>query len=108
MDEQRLRSERDAALEAARAALGDSTRLARLLAMLGEPGSIESLLDRTVSTLSELFNADVVVLFTPGDTGACGSLASVGLVDEMLHEQWSAAENTPLGEALRGPNVVLS
>ena len=64
-----LKAERDAALQAAQAAVRDTTRLTRLLTILGEPAPLSRLLDRVLSTLSELFTADIVVLLDPAGTG---------------------------------------
>jgi diguanylate cyclase (GGDEF)-like protein/PAS domain S-box-containing protein len=107
-DQPKLRAERDAALEAARAALGDTTRLTRLLTTLSEPGSIEALLDRTVAALSELFTADVVALLTPADVDTCSILAGIGFPEDLLGGPFSSEAGTPLHEALtRGRPVQL-
>src|SRR5579864_5640913 len=105
-DQPRLRAERDAALEAARAALGDTTRLTRLLTTLSEPGSIEALLDRTVAALSELFASDVVALLTPADAETCSVLAGVGFPEDMLGDPFSSEVHTPLYAALTGGRPV--
>jgi hypothetical protein len=47
----RLRAERDAAVQSARHALGDMSRLTRLLTLLSDPGSVEDVLQRTVTEL---------------------------------------------------------
>jgi diguanylate cyclase (GGDEF)-like protein/PAS domain S-box-containing protein len=107
-DGRRLRSERDAALWAARAALGDMTRLTRLLTTLSEPGSIEELLDRTVVTLSELFAADIVALLTPADIKTCRIIASIGFPDDMLLEPVSYASTTALSAAMSGNQPFVS
>lgn len=80
----RLRLSRDAALDAAREAVRDATRLTRLLTILNESGPLTSLLDRVLSTLSELFAAEVVVLLDPAGTGSYEPLASVGLPEEAV------------------------
>lgn len=79
----RLRLSRDAALGAAQAAVRDATRLTRLLTILNDAGSLERLLDRTLSTLSEIFAAEVVVLLDPAGTGSFVPLASVGLPEDL-------------------------
>jgi len=92
-----IQAARDAALKAARSAVRDTTRLTRLLAILTEPGTTEILLDKTLSTLSELFVADVIVLFDPIGTGSLTPLASIGLPEDMLAEPFSY----PYGGCLR-------
>ncbi|MEJ2638348.1 MAG: EAL domain-containing protein [Desulfosarcinaceae bacterium] len=80
----RLRSDRDAALIAAQAAVRATTRLTRLLTILSEPAPLETLLDRVLSTLSELFGADVVVLLDPAGTGTFIPLAAIGLPEDVI------------------------
>lgn len=80
---QRLRLSRDAALSAAQAAVRDATRLTRLMTILNDAESLDTLLDRALATLSELFAADVVVLLDPAGTGSFAPLACIGL-PEML------------------------
>ena len=80
----RLHAERETALQAARSAVRDTTRLTRLLAILGEPGPMDLLFDRTLSTLSELFAADIVVLLDPAGTGTFAPLAAIGLPEDLL------------------------
>ena len=82
----RLKADRDAALLAARAAVRDSTRLTRLLAILSEPGTTEAVLDKTLSTLSELFVADIIVLLDPVGTGTLKPMASIGVPEDMIPE----------------------
>ncbi len=79
---QRLRLSRDAALRAAQAAVRDATRLTRLLTILNDAGALETLLDRALSTLSEIFATDVVVLLDPAGTGSFVPLAAVGLPED--------------------------
>ncbi len=81
-DLSRLRTARDAALMAAQTAVLDTTRLTRLLTILSEPAPLALLLDRVLSTLSELFLADIVVLLDPAGTGTFSPLAAVGLPEE--------------------------
>jgi GAF domain-containing protein len=88
-DVSRLRMSRDAALQAAREAMRDATRLTRLLTVLNELGSLDSLLDRALSTLSELFAAEIVVLLDPAGTGRYTPLASIGLPEDVAREPFS-------------------
>lgn len=74
---EQLREQLDAATVAAQEAFRDTTRLIRLLSVLGEPASPESLVDQTLAVLSEVFFADVAcVAHVVADrliiTGSCG------------------------------------
>lgn len=80
----RRRASRDAAVQEAREAVRDATRLTRLLTVLNDPGPLEQLLDQILSTLSELFLADIVVLLDPVGTGSFAPLAAVGLAEDVL------------------------
>jgi diguanylate cyclase (GGDEF)-like protein/PAS domain S-box-containing protein len=97
----RLQAARDAALQAARSAIRDTTRLTRLLAILSEPGEIEALLDRALSTLSELFVADILVLHDPIGTGTSLPIASVGIPESMVNEPFSCDRNHILYQVMR-------
>jgi diguanylate cyclase (GGDEF)-like protein/PAS domain S-box-containing protein len=101
-DEPRLRAERDSAVQAARAALGDITRLTRLLTTLSEPGSMDELLDHTVACLSEIFAADVVALLIPTDPDSCAIAAAIGLPEDLLQEPMACTHGTALAVALEG------
>ncbi len=81
-DRRRLRMTKDSALTAAREAVRDATRLTRLLTVLNDSGTLDALLERALSTLSELFAAEVVILLDPAGTGSYAPLASVGLPDD--------------------------
>lgn len=89
-----LRHERDKALEAARFAIRDTTRVTRILSILGTPVSIDSMLDNVLSTVSELFSADVVALVDPAGTGNFRPIASIGLPDEILENFISDFDST--------------
>ena len=89
-----LRAARDAAVQAAREAVRDSTRLTRLLSILNDSGPVERLLDRVLSTLSELFLADIVVLLDPVGTGKFSPLAAIGLSEELLALPFSEKDNS--------------
>lgn len=95
-----LQVAREEALQAARAAVRDTTRLTRLLAIISEPGTTDLLLDRALATLSELFTADIIVLFDPIGTGSFSPLASIGLPEYMAEEPFSYESGTYLREVL--------
>ncbi|MDK9706552.1 MAG: ATP-binding protein [Desulforhopalus sp.] len=78
-----LRASRETALQAAREAVRDTTRLTRLITILNDSGPLHLLLDRCLSTLSELFLADVVVLLDPVGTGRFSPLAAIGLPEDI-------------------------
>jgi diguanylate cyclase (GGDEF)-like protein/PAS domain S-box-containing protein len=103
-----LRAERDAAVRSARHALADMSRLTRLLTQLSDPGSIEDVLERTVSTLSELFNAELVALLTPAGPSTCGVLAAAGLPEDLLSAPVGCPPESPITRALNGDAPVLS
>jgi diguanylate cyclase (GGDEF)-like protein len=112
-----LRLSRDAALRAAQAAVRDATRLTRLLTILNDAGSLESLLERALATLSELFAAEVVILLDPAGTGSFTPLASLGLPEDFaeLPFDGTAEANVPrtmreggpllVGDALTDPSI---
>jgi diguanylate cyclase (GGDEF)-like protein/PAS domain S-box-containing protein len=104
----RLRAERDAAVQSARHALADMSRLTRLLTLLSEPGSVEDVLERTVAALSELFSADLVALLTPAALDTCSVLAAAGLPEEMLDVVLDSPPEGPIARALRSNAPVLS
>ena len=90
----RLRTARDTAVQAAREAVRDTTRLTRLLTILNDPGPLNLLLDRVLSTLSELFLADIVVLLDPVGTGTFSPLAAIGLPEDILQLPFSDEEGS--------------
>jgi signal transduction histidine kinase/ActR/RegA family two-component response regulator len=92
-DPSRLRITLDAALQNARGAVLDSTRFTRLLTILNEPAPLTLLMDRVLSTLSELFSADIVVFLDPEGTGKFSPLAAVGLPEEIIHQPLSDDED---------------
>ncbi|GAK55566.1 diguanylate cyclase/phosphodiesterase with PAS/PAC sensor(S) [Candidatus Vecturithrix granuli] len=104
----RLRTARDAALQAAQTAIRDTTRLTRLLTILSEPTPIEFLLDRLLSTLSELFSADIVVLLDPMETGTFSPLAAIGLPEDMIHQRMLDTEGSYVAVALHNRMSVLT
>ena len=89
-----LRAARDSAVRAARASVRNTTRLTRLLTILNDPGPLNLLLDRVLSTLSELYMADIVVLLDPTGTGSYSPLAAIGLPEDILHLPFSDEEDS--------------
>lgn len=77
-----LQAERDHAVASAQTALRHATRLARVLTVLAEPASLDDLVDRVLSTLSELFSADVVSLLMLDAAGQLHHLAALGIPDD--------------------------
>lgn len=72
-----LREQLRVAMSAAQAAYQDSTRLIRLLTVLGRPGAPDEIVDETLTVLSEVYQADVTCLARLVDdrlvvTAACG------------------------------------
>lgn len=102
-----LRAARDAAVRAAQDAVYNTTRLTRLLNILSEPARLDVLLDRVLSTLSELFSVDVVVLLDPAGTGAFVPLAAVGLPEDLITRQFSDAEDSYVVAAMKSKAPVL-
>jgi len=101
----RLQAAHAAAVKALEAAVRDTTRLTRLLTILSQGAPIAVLLDRVLSTLSELFASDVVALLRPGDGEEFTPLAAIGIPEDRLHLGLSGAPGTPLAASLlaRGP-----
>lgn len=91
LPEQALQAERDRAIASAHTALRHATRLSRVLTVLAEPASLPTLVDRVLSTLSELFRADVVSLLMRDDTGRLCHLAALGIPED----------EAPPGQAVR-------
>jgi len=102
----RLRVEHTAAVQALQSAIRDTTRLTRLFAILSEPAPLAQLLDRVLSTLSELFLADIVVLLDASGGGFV-PLAMIGVPADSAHEAIRAAENRHAAAALRSGAPVL-
>jgi signal transduction histidine kinase/CheY-like chemotaxis protein len=95
-DAARLLAERDAAL---RAAIRDTTRLTRLFTILSEPAPLEKTLDRVLSTLSELFAADVVVLWRVA-SGKVWPLSAVGWPLDAMRKDEPLRPGSPVGTVL--------
>jgi len=89
-----LFAERDSAMQAAREAVRDTTRLTRLMTILNDTGPLPLLLDRGLSTLSELFLADIVVLLDPVGTGSFSPLAAIGLPEDIIRMPFSDEEGS--------------
>ena len=102
-----LRATRDAALLAAQAAIRDTTRLTRLLTILSDPAPLEQVLDRVLSTLSELFSADIVVLLDPAGSGSFSPLAALGLPEDIIQEPFSNAEGSYTSATMKSQSPIL-
>ena len=102
-----LKAARDAAIQAAQIAIRDTTRLTRLLTILSEPDTVDILLDRVLTTLSELFLADVVVLLDPSGTGTFSPIGAVGLPEDIIHLPFSDVESGCVALAMRSKTPVL-
>jgi diguanylate cyclase (GGDEF)-like protein len=94
-----------AATAAARDAYRDTTRLIRLLSVLGEPAGPEELVEQTLTVLSEVFFSEVAVLARAAGTrlmltGACGLPED----DPALRDGWvaggAAAEALATGQVV--------
>lgn len=103
-----LQAAHEAALQAAQSAIRDTTRLTRLLTALSEPAPLDLLLDRVLSTLSELFSADIVVLLDPVGTGTFVPVAAIGVPEDMIARPLSDAEPGPVATVLRTGTSVLT
>ncbi len=97
----RLQTAHEAAVAALEAAVRDTTRLTRLFMILSEPAPLPVLLDRVLSTLSELFSSDVVVLLQRGEGGDFLPLAGIGIPEDRAQLPVPAAEGSLPGAALR-------
>ncbi len=108
VDLDRLRAARDVALQAAREAVRDTTRLTRLLTILGEPGPLEALLDRALATLSELFAADIVILVDARGTGNLAPRAAIGLPEDLLQKPLASWDEGYVAEVMRSTSPAAS
>jgi signal transduction histidine kinase len=86
----------------------DITRLTRLLSILSEPAPIERMLDRVVSTMSELFAADIVLLLDPGRTGSLVPVAMIGLPEDVARRFPSPERTERLTAALHAASPIVS
>jgi signal transduction histidine kinase/ActR/RegA family two-component response regulator len=107
-DLSRLRIACEVALQAAQAAILDTTRLTRLLTILSEPAPLALLVDRVLSTLSELFSADIVVLLDPAGKGTFSPLAAVGMPEDFIQQAFSDAEDSYVTAAMKSKAPVLT
>jgi PAS domain S-box-containing protein len=80
----RLNGPHDVLLTAAQEVVRDTTRLTRLFTILSESSPLELKLDRVLSTLSELFASDIVVLVDPAGSGSFSPLAAIGLPEDVI------------------------
>jgi len=98
---ERLRAEHSATVQTLQAAVRDTSRLARLFAILNEAGPLDRVLDRVLATLSELFLADVVVLLESTGDGGFSPLATIGLPAGMERRVAFSSEMSYTTSALR-------
>ncbi len=103
-----LRNSRDNALQAAREAVRDTTRLTRLITILNDPGPLAYILDRSLSTLSELFLADIVILLDPVGTGSFSPLSAIGLPENIIGIPFSDDANSFVRRLLHDGEPILS
>jgi len=90
------------------AAVRDSSRLTRLLSILGEPASLRVLLDRALMAISELFAADVVALLPGPGAASRAPICAVGLPEDPHHPRFGDEPCGPADEAaLSGIPVVV-
>jgi two-component system NtrC family sensor kinase len=106
-DLQRLEAAHAAALQALHAAIRDSTRLTRLFTILSEHAPLDALLDKVLSTLSELFSSDVAALLRRSGEGAFVPLRAIGLPEEVLDRPLSGSPDSYVAAAIetRAPAV---
>lgn len=97
----RLQAAHAAAVKALEEAIRDTTRLTRLLTILGEPAPLLVLLDRVLSTISELYSSDVVVLLGCSEPAPFVPLAAIGIPEDRIQLPMSAGEGTALAATLR-------
>ena len=83
---EKLKRERDEAFRAAQAAVRDASRVNRILTILNDPAPLETLLEEIINTVSELFSAEIVVLFDPGGSGNWFPVAAIGLPEDYQFE----------------------
>jgi signal transduction histidine kinase/CheY-like chemotaxis protein len=95
------RAEQDAAVARFQTAIRDSTRLTRLFTILSDPASLETLVDRVVLLLSELFAADVVVLLRTVPGMPPRTLGSIGLPEDPALPPFACAGDAPSAIAIR-------
>jgi len=96
------------ALQALERAVRDTTRLTRLLTVLSARAPVVEVLDQALSTLSELFAADVVALLARGADGAFSALAAIGIPEHLLAAPIAGAPPSRAAEVLAtGAAVVL-
>ncbi|MEV4417826.1 EAL domain-containing protein [Catellatospora sp. NPDC049609] len=113
---EQLRRQLAAASEAARDAYRDTTRLIRLLALLGQPGGPDELMEELLAVLSDVFFTDVVCMARlAGDrlvvTGSCGlpegdpAFTEGWAVGESARAALAGAEPVAVGGGVRGADA---
>lgn len=107
-DPELLRRERDQAVGTTMRVLGESTRLVRVMTVLTEPTlSLETLVDRVLVTMSDLFYCDVAAVRAPRRGHTMVTLGHLGT--GLLGDIWPSSEDdqSPGCQALIGDNPVL-
>jgi signal transduction histidine kinase len=97
----------DAALAEYRTAIRDTTRLNRLFAILSEPAPLETVVDRVLLALSELFAADVVALLQSAGPAALSPVGAIGLPEDSIGRLFSGAEDGYPAAAVAGRAPIL-
>ncbi|MBN2403224.1 MAG: diguanylate cyclase [Spirochaetes bacterium] len=96
----KLTKARDEALNAARSALRDTTRVTRLLMALNERVPFNILLDNILSTVTELFSSDIAALIDTAGTGHFRPIAFVGIPEEYIPETISMPESLMMSKLI--------
>jgi C4-dicarboxylate-specific signal transduction histidine kinase len=102
----RLQAAHEAAMRALEAALRDTTRLTRLLTILSEGAPLEQLLDRVLSTLSELFLSDVAALLERRSGTAWAPRAGVGIPEDQMEWTLPGEPGTPIHRVIETRSAV--
>jgi signal transduction histidine kinase/ActR/RegA family two-component response regulator len=95
------------AVQAAHKTVLHTALLTRLLTALSEPAPLPLLLDRALSTLSELFSADIVTLVAPNETGRFAPVAAIGLPEDIIDRPLSNDENGYILSCIRTSAPIL-
>ena len=102
----KLRNAYARAIEAAQSAIRDTTRLTRLLTILNDPAPIDELLDRVLTTLSEIFASEIAVFLYPTNSKSFAPLAAIGIPEDLLHQPFSMADNSYTSRVIRSKELI--
>ena len=100
-------TESNQALQAAREAVCETTRLMRLMTVLNDLDPLEFTLEKVLSTISELFLADIVVLLDPVGTGSFAPIAAIGLPEDIKNIPFSGEKDRYIGLLMSNQEPVL-